>query len=229
MIRWGAYTTMSKLILKTGTVANFDKVSSKLAGCLYLATDGSDKAYFYYDNGTTKLNIVPRKLEIANGGTGMTTNPSMLIDLASDKATNVFAAAPRPGVTGTLPVKHGGTGKTAFDNRGILYGNGTGAIAETAKGAQGQVLSANASGVPGFYTPTLDWSGNVLTLGIAGKSYTAAIPAAAASTIGLVNTESQTYTGRKTFQDTVTVSSGLNISGASVTYASNTVTIAFDS
>lgn len=52
-------------------------------------------------------------LPVANGGTGMTSNPSMLVNLASTNAANTFQTSPRPGVTGTLAVSHGGTGATA--------------------------------------------------------------------------------------------------------------------
>lgn len=51
----------------------------------------------------------------ARGGTGITTNPSLLVNLASTAAASVFAASPRPGVTGTLPVARGGTGVTSLD------------------------------------------------------------------------------------------------------------------
>ncbi|MCL2806679.1 MAG: hypothetical protein FWD27_00720 [Coriobacteriia bacterium] len=37
------------------------------------------------------------------------TNPSMLVNLASTTAANVFQASPRPGVTGVLPISRGGT------------------------------------------------------------------------------------------------------------------------
>ena len=56
--------------------------------------------------------ITSGTLAIARGGTGITSNPSMLVNLGSTTAASVFAASPRPGVTGTLPVANGGTGKT---------------------------------------------------------------------------------------------------------------------
>ena len=54
-------------------------------------------------------------LAIARGGTGITSNPSMLVNLGSTSAANVFAASPRPGITGTLSIAHGGTGCTTID------------------------------------------------------------------------------------------------------------------
>ena len=58
-------------------------------------------------------NITSGTLPISRGGTGITSNPSMLINLASTSAASVFAASPRPGVTGTLPIAKGGTGATS--------------------------------------------------------------------------------------------------------------------
>lgn len=52
-------------------------------------------------------------LPVAKGGTGITSNPSLLVNLASTTAASVFATSPRPGVTGTLAISHGGTGLTA--------------------------------------------------------------------------------------------------------------------
>ena len=60
-------------------------------------------------------NITSGTLAIARGGTGVTSNPSMLTNLGSTTAASVFAASPRPGVTGTLPVANGGTGNTSVD------------------------------------------------------------------------------------------------------------------
>lgn len=51
-------------------------------------------------------------IPVANGGTGITSNPSMLVNLASTSAASVFQASPRPGVTGTLPLSRGGLGAT---------------------------------------------------------------------------------------------------------------------
>jgi hypothetical protein len=51
-------------------------------------------------------------------------------------------------VTGTLPVANGGTGGTATPtSNGVAYGNGT-AIAYTAAGTTGQILTATTSGAP---------------------------------------------------------------------------------
>ena len=65
--------------------------------------------------------ITSGTLGVARGGTGVTSNPSMLVNLASTTADTVFETSPRPGVTGTLPVSNGGTGSTtAADARTAL-------------------------------------------------------------------------------------------------------------
>ena len=54
-----------------------------------------------------------QKLSIQYGGTGLTSSPSMLINLGSTSSDTVLKASPRPGVTGTLPVANGGTGNAS--------------------------------------------------------------------------------------------------------------------
>ena len=68
-------------------------------------------------------NITSGTLAIARGGTGVTANPSMLINLGSTSAASVFAASPRPGITGTLAVGHGGTGLTASPSMLVNLGS----------------------------------------------------------------------------------------------------------
>ena len=65
--------------------------------------------------GLAASKITSGTLSVARGGTGVTANPSMLVNLGSTSAASVFAASPRPGVTGTLPVARGGTGVTTID------------------------------------------------------------------------------------------------------------------
>lgn len=58
--------------------------------------------------------LINGPLPIAKGGTNLTVNPSMLIDLESSNAADVFSASPQPGVSGVLPIGHGGTGNNSF-------------------------------------------------------------------------------------------------------------------
>ena len=66
-------------------------------------------------------NITSGTLGTTRGGTGITANPSMLVNLGSTNAASVFATSPRPGVTGTLPVANGGTGVTSIDALKMLW------------------------------------------------------------------------------------------------------------
>lgn len=52
----------------------------------------------YYGNWAG--NTIP----VGKGGSGITSNPSMLVNLGSSSAASVFQTSPRPGVTGTLPL-----------------------------------------------------------------------------------------------------------------------------
>jgi hypothetical protein len=59
-------------------------------------------------------------------------------------------------LTTALTVANGGTGATGFTTHGLLFGNGTAALGVTAAGTGGQVLIADASGVPTFASFTGD-------------------------------------------------------------------------
>ena len=84
-------------------------------------------------------------LAVDHGGTGITSNPSMLTNLGSTTAASVFAASPRPGITGTLGVGHGGTGKTTVTANNFLVGNGTSALVEKEPAQVRTLISAAAS------------------------------------------------------------------------------------
>lgn len=81
-------------------------------------------------------------LPVNKGGTGITSNPSMLTNLASTSADTVFKASPRPGVTGILPVANGGTGKNTLQatRNAMGLGNTTGAL-PIANGGSGMTSS----------------------------------------------------------------------------------------
>ena len=105
-----------------------------------------------------------------------------------------------------ITVPHGGTGAATFTAKGVLYGNGNLAIQSTAAGAKGQLLSPNASGVPGFASPTISWDGTTdssvgpkFKFTIQGQEWSSNMPAASASSSGAVTTGTQTFAGDKTF------------------------------
>ena len=49
-----------------------------------------------------------------------------------------------------LAVSHGGTGASTFTSKGVIFGNGTGALQVTAAGSEGKVLQAGSGGTPEF-------------------------------------------------------------------------------
>ncbi|MGD0976944.1 MAG: tail fiber domain-containing protein, partial [Minisyncoccia bacterium] len=64
-------------------------------------------------------------------------------------------------------VPYGGTGVSSFTTRGILYGNGTGNIAVTTAGTNGEVLMAGIGGLPSFVATA--------SLGLLGSSITSSL------------------------------------------------------
>lgn len=88
----------------------------------------------YYHSGNSNLTTVGTissgtwqgsTVGVAYGGTGMTSAPSLQVNLASTNATSIFAAAPRPGVTGVLGVANGGTGTGTHTANRIVWYNGS--------------------------------------------------------------------------------------------------------
>ena len=72
-------------------------------------------------------------LSVDKGGTGLTTTPSMTIDLESTDPANIFENTPKPGVTGTLPITQGGTGLTT--NPSMIVNLGSAAAASVFESA----------------------------------------------------------------------------------------------
>ena len=100
------YTLSSFGITATATELNYvDGVTSKIQ------TQLNNKAAL--DHNHSASDITSGTLSTSRGGTGITYNPSMLVNLGSTSAASVFATSPRPGITGTLSVSHGGTGATS--------------------------------------------------------------------------------------------------------------------
>ena len=182
---------------------------------------GSGSWYFasayvvnYYGNWAG--NTIP----VGKGGSGITSNPSMLVNLGSTSATSVFQTSPRPGVTGILPLSNGGLGSnTAAGGRSTL--------GLTYEGVYGAVTCANASS---YYTDgknlsvcrrgtcaIINMNGLTIHGGMTNNRTTVATvpsgyrPAASCyvwpiliETGGAVKIDFDGYSGDKTFWDTIT-------------------------
>lgn len=93
--------------LYTGTGTNTDGTMTQNAITSALSGKASS------DHNHSASNITSGTLSVERGGTGVTTNPMMIVNLGSNSTTNVFATSPRPGVMGTLSIENGGTGATS--------------------------------------------------------------------------------------------------------------------
>lgn len=208
------------------TAGKFDNTNTQhlthVKGTVYLATNDLFSAHLIYDDGTNFLDIIPRMIGYHNGGVGSDLTaapPNATFIQASAQNTMTWVASAKgayystgTNVTpkfGTLPVGYGGTGATTLTSGGILYGQGTSAIKATAKGATSAIL-VGGNGTPKFVTPTVSWiagteAGPTFRLGINGTNYDAVIPSASITAAGIVTNAAQTFGGRKTFNDGITV------------------------
>ena len=109
--------------VKAGSADTATKLSSGKTIITNLSLNNTSSTF---DGSANITPGVTGTLSIGNGGTGLTSNPSMLVNLSSSAAASVFASSPRPGVTGTLNVANGGTGRTAFNSGEALIGTGSG-------------------------------------------------------------------------------------------------------
>lgn len=125
----GGSTEGTNMFTFNGATAKSVNITPSSIGAA--TSDHTHSGYAASSHNHSTTNITSGTLAVARGGTGITSNPSMLINLASTSAASVFATSPRPGVTGTLPIARGGTGGT------------TAATARSALGAIGLICQAS--------------------------------------------------------------------------------------
>jgi hypothetical protein len=166
-----AVTLTAPTITMTGTVNMASLSASQL-----MMTDASKNLV-----GTSVL-------PIAYGGTGATTagGTRTAIGAAASGANSDITSL--SGLTTALSITQGGTGVTALATNGVLYGGTT--VGVTAAGTSGQMLVANASGVPTFVSmsgdATLAFGG-----GIALKNTGTAGTYGSASQVPVLTTDAQ--------------------------------------
>lgn len=127
-----------------------------------------------YDALTTVLNRI--------GASNLNSNPSMLVNLESTSAANVMQTSPRPGITGTLPISHGGTNATtaadARTNLGITPDNigaaAVGYIAAKLYSVRGEIINSGTIGTTvGYGKATVAITGKTAIITYIAKIITA--------------------------------------------------------
>ena len=103
--------------------------------------------------GVSDLPSLP--LSVANGGSGLSASPSLLVDLASGSAANVMAASPRPGIIGTLPIANGGTNSTTASGALSNLGGAPKCVLQTAVHTDWGKVFETISQLPAYVTATL--------------------------------------------------------------------------
>ena len=84
----------------------------------------------------------------------LTTARTIQTNLGSTTAASFNGTANiTPGVTGILNVANGGTGKSSWTNKGILYANSATSLAQLTPSGANQILMSNSSSVPAWTVP----------------------------------------------------------------------------
>ena len=114
---WGSGNKYSNI--ETKATANRTAYLPDVSGWLVMGGNGSS-------TGVGSSNI---PIYIKTDGVAATVSNSVLTNLSSTTAGNIYTAEPRPGVTGTLAVTNGGTGQTNFTANRLVYASGSTSIA----------------------------------------------------------------------------------------------------
>lgn len=135
-----------------------------------------------------------------------------------------------------LGVPNGGTGNTTFITNGVIYGQGTSALAATAApSVTGQLLAADSNKIPAFGTPSFSWDRTTasnlwLDFTIHNAKYSSAnIPSATYQLPGIVTATDQMFGGMKTFGNGLKIAAANTTSDcATFTYNASTDTLIID-
>ena len=147
-------------------------------------------------------------LPIANGGTNATSAGAALTALGAAASGANSDITSITGLTTDLTVAQGGTGAGTFAANGILYGNGTSAVAATAVGTATHVLTSNGSGVaPTFQAAA---AGGATDINGLSDGFTSGANALYLGTdVGNSNTASNTAVGQQSLQSITGATGGV--------------------
>ena len=172
-IRLPSNVTISGNLTVSGTTTTVDSTTLSVADPLIILASGNNSAdavdiglYGLYDTSGSQdlyagffrdandsgkwklfkdLQAAPTTT-VNTSGTGYTVG-TLVANLESSSATITGGSV--TGIT-DIVVADGGTGVSTFTSKGIIYGNGTGALQVTAAGTEGQILQAGSGGTPEF-------------------------------------------------------------------------------
>jgi len=129
------------ILFNSTTASNVPTTSNLAVG--ELAINIPDGKLYYNKSGTITV------LANANYATSVSTISFGTTGLTPSTATNGVVT-----VAGTLAAANGGTGQSsAFTQYGVTYASSSSALATTAAGTAGYVLTANSSAAPTFQAP----------------------------------------------------------------------------
>jgi len=152
---WQAPTgggTVTSVNLTAGTGISVSGGPITTSGSITVVNTAPDQIVSLTGAGlATVTGTYPNFTITASGGTGTVSSVA-----ASGGTTGLtFSGSPITTsgtltLAGTLAVANGGTGATTLGTNGVLYGNGTSAVAVTAAGTTGQVLLGNTGAAPSW-------------------------------------------------------------------------------
>jgi hypothetical protein len=191
-LKWNGSAWINDAIdLGTDTVGDY--VSSLVAGSgITLSNNSGEGATPTVALTSNSITINGTSIALGTSGTVTAnaqtlTGTSLNSTVVGSSLTSVGNVTSGTWSAGTIAVSSGGTGVTTITANGVLYGNGTGAIANTGAGTAGQVLTAGTGGVPTWTANT--GTGNVVRA--TSPSITTSITTANTS-FDLINTTATT-------------------------------------
>ena len=187
-----------------------------------VAGNGLDKTNntIFVGGTTDRISVLADSIDISSNYVGQTS-----ITTLGTIGTGTWNAT-------TIAVAKGGTGLTAFTDKGVFYANGTGAVGQVT-GTSGQLLVANASGTPTFVTLSGDAglaAAGGLTLNTVNSNVgtfgtSTVIPSVSVNAKGLVTgvTTNSIPTATSSVLGLASFSTGLSITSGVVTLSTVTV------
>jgi hypothetical protein len=144
--------TVTSIDLTAGTGISVSGGPITTSGSITVVNTAPDQIVSLTGAGlATVTGTYPNFTITASGGTGTVSS----VDASGGTTGLTFSGGPITTsgtltLAGTLAVANGGTGATTLGTNGVLYGNGTSAVAVTAAGTTGQVLLGNTGAAPSW-------------------------------------------------------------------------------